>query len=65
VPNPKSKLSNARRDKRRSNWKITAPTLVRCGNCEALHMPHHVCPSCGTYGSNHRQVVNLRRGQSA
>jgi|GEM_PF-282180 len=65
VPNPKRKFSNARRDKRRSNWKITAPTLVRCGNCEALHVPHHVCPSCGTYGSNHRQVVNLRRSHSA
>ncbi|MHB0937171.1 MAG: 50S ribosomal protein L32 [Armatimonadota bacterium] len=66
MPNPKSKFSNARRDKRRSNWlKIDAPTLVRCGNCDALHMPHHVCPSCGTYGSDHRQVVNVRRGRTA
>lgn len=66
VPNPKRKFSNARRDKRRSHWlKIDAPTLVRCGNCDALHMPHHVCPSCGTYGSDHRQVVNVRRGRTA
>lgn len=66
MPNPKNKSSNARRDKRRATWKLTAPTLVPCGNpaCEGTHMPHHVCPTCGTYGSDHRQVINLRRGES-
>ena len=67
MPNPKRKFSNARRDKRRSNWKLTAPTLVRCSkpDCDGVHMPHHVCPSCGTYGPNHRQVIQLRRTHSA
>ena len=29
---PKNKSSKARRDKRRANWKMTAPTLVKCGS---------------------------------
>ena len=27
---PKNKSSKARRDKRRANWKMTAPNLVKC-----------------------------------
>lgn len=63
MPNPKNKFSNARRDKRRANWKLTVPTLVKCKDCDAYHMPHHVCPACGKYDG--RQVLSLRRGQVA
>lgn len=60
MPNPKRRHSSTRRDKRRANWKLTAPTLVKCKTCEdTLHMAHHVCPKCGTYAD--RQVVTLRR----
>lgn len=45
---PKSKVSKARRNKRRANWKLTAPQLVRC-SCGALRMPHRICPACGEY----------------
>ena len=27
---PKNKSSKGRRDKRRANWKMSAPTLVKC-----------------------------------
>ena len=27
---PKNKSSKARRDKRRANWKMSAPNLVKC-----------------------------------
>ena len=30
---PKNKSSKARRDKRRANWKMTAPALVKCSKC--------------------------------
>ena len=30
---PKNKTSKARRDKRRANWKMTAPNLVKCSKC--------------------------------
>ena len=46
---PKNKVSKARRDKRRANWKLTAPNLVECPQCHTLKMPHRVCPNCGQY----------------
>ena len=46
---PKNKVSKARRDKRRANWKLTAPNLVECPQCHELIMPHRVCPNCGQY----------------
>ena len=35
---PKNKSSKARRDKRRANWKMTAPALVKCSKCGELMM---------------------------
>ena len=46
---PKNKVSKARRDKRRANWKLTAPNVVECPQCHELKLPHRVCPSCGQY----------------
>lgn len=46
---PKNKVSKARRDKRRANWKLDVPNLVECPQCHELKMPHRVCPSCGQY----------------
>ena len=33
---PKNKSSKARRDKRRANWKMSAPNLVKCSKCGEL-----------------------------
>ena len=33
---PKNKSSKARRDKRRANWKMSAPALVKCSKCGEL-----------------------------
>ena len=41
---PKNKSSKSRRDKRRANWKMSAPM-----------MPHRVCKACGSY--NKREIV--------
>ena len=30
---PKNKSSKGRRDRRRANWKMSAPTLVKCSKC--------------------------------
>lgn len=47
---PKSKVSKARRDKRRSNvWKLEAPALSKCTQCGELKAPHKVCANCGYY----------------
>ncbi len=53
---PKSKVSKARRDKRRgSNYVLKAPTLVSCPKCAQMHLPHRACKNCGTY--NGREVI--------
>ncbi|MBR5970667.1 MAG: 50S ribosomal protein L32 [Lachnospiraceae bacterium] len=53
---PKNKSSKGRRDKRRSpNYKMKAPTLVKCSHCGALSEPHKVCKACGYY--NKKSVV--------
>ena len=44
---PKNKSSKGRRDKRRANWKMTAPNLVKCSKCGELMMSHRVCKNCG------------------
>lgn len=46
---PKRKMSKARRDKRRANWKLTIPGFVECTQCHEKKMPHRVCPACGYY----------------
>ena len=40
---PKRKMSKARRDRRRANWKLEAPGYVACPQCHEPKMPHHVC----------------------
>ena len=54
---PKNRTSKARRNKRKANWKLTAPSLAKCSKCGALIMPHRVCKECGT--STKRQVVKV------
>lgn len=53
---PKRKTSKARRDKRRANWKLSAPNLVACPKCGELMMPHRVCKACGSY--NKKEIIS-------
>jgi len=55
---PKNKISKARRNKRRANWKMTSPSLVKCSNCGALMMPHRACKSCGYYSQ--KEIVSVQ-----
>jgi large subunit ribosomal protein L32 len=48
---PKKKHSKSRKNKRRSQWVLTAPQLTPCPRCHQARMPHRVCPNCGYYGS--------------
>jgi len=49
MPVPKYKTSRSKRDQRRGQIKITAPSLSSCSNCSALIRPHRVSPECGYY----------------
>ncbi len=46
---PKRKKSKSKRNKRRTHQKIAVPNLTRCPQCGEARLPHHACPSCGTY----------------
>lgn len=49
MPNPRRRHSKARGRKRRTHWKLVAPSLSDCPQCRAPKMVHRVCPSCGYY----------------
>ena len=46
---PKRKTSKSKRDKRRAHQKISALNLSTCPDCSETTLPHHACPSCGSY----------------
>lgn len=46
---PVRKTSKARRDKRRTHFKLEVPGMVKCDHCGELKLAHRVCRSCGTY----------------
>lgn len=54
---PKRRTSKARKNKRRSHWKLISPTLGRCSHCHQLKPPHSVCPNCGFYAG--REVIKI------
>jgi len=55
MAHPKSRVSKTRRDKRRTHYKATAPTLSTCSNCGATVKYHRICPECGYYRG--KQVI--------
>jgi large subunit ribosomal protein L32 len=55
---PKRKTAKARRDKRRSHLGLTAPRVEECPQCHSPKLPHHVCPTCGTYAG--REVIEIK-----
>lgn len=56
---PKTKVSKARRDKRRSNvWKLELPSMTKCAKCGEYILTHRVCKSCGTY--NGKEIIAVK-----
>jgi large subunit ribosomal protein L32 len=46
---PKRRHSHARKNKRRSQKKVTVMKYVECPKCHSPKLPHRICPNCGTY----------------
>jgi len=46
---PKGKVSKARRNSRRAQWKLSLPGIVKCPKCGEMKLAHRVCKSCGYY----------------
>lgn len=55
---PKRRISKARRDKRRTHWKIMLPTCSVCDHCGKVKLPHRVCPYCGYYKG--KEVIKIK-----
>ncbi len=55
---PKRKYAKARQGKRRSHLHLTPLALVTCERCRSLILPHHACPTCGTYLG--REVLEVK-----
>jgi large subunit ribosomal protein L32 len=60
MPNPVKRHSKSRRDKRRSHDFLKFPATSVCPQCNEPKMPHHACPSCGTYKG--REVMDVEKG---
>ena len=52
---PKRKVSRARRDRRRANWKLSLPGIVECPQCKAQKLAHRMCKACGYYDG--KQII--------
>ena len=54
---PKSKVSKARRNSRKANWKISTPSIAECPHCHEPLLPHKACKKCGYYDGKQVKVV--------
>ena len=46
---PFRKISKSVKRKRRTHFKLQAPTMAVCPNCGELTLSHTVCRKCGYY----------------
>ncbi|MBD3422326.1 MAG: 50S ribosomal protein L32 [Chitinivibrionales bacterium] len=46
---PKRRISQARRDKRRSHLALKPSDPSLCSHCKQPKVAHRVCPNCGYY----------------
>ena len=44
---PARRTSKTTKRMRRTHFKLTAPTLVKCPACGEYKLPHHACSACG------------------
>jgi len=64
VATPKGKVSKARRDSRRANWKLSFPGIVKCPRCQKMKLSHRVCKACGYYDGKQVVVVETKKAKS-
>lgn len=57
MANPKRRWSKARTGKRRSQWKLSLPSIVSCPQCHTFKLPHRVCKACGFYDG--KEVIKV------
>ncbi|MFC1989167.1 50S ribosomal protein L32 [Chloroflexota bacterium] len=55
---PKRKYAKSRQGKRRGHLGLSPPSLNNCPQCHSPKLPHHVCPTCGSYDG--REVIEIK-----
>lgn len=58
APLPKRKYAKARQGERRNHIKLFPPSLDTCPQCHSPKLPHHVCPTCGSYAG--REAIEIK-----
>lgn len=48
---PRNRMSNARKNSKRSHHAKSPKQCTACPNCGTSKLSHRVCPSCGQYNS--------------
>lgn len=48
---PRNRVSNAKKNSRRSHHAKTPKNTSACPTCGAARLSHRICPACGHYGS--------------
>lgn len=48
---PRNRLSNARKNSKRSHHAKKPRNTTQCSNCGGKRLPHVVCQACGAYGN--------------
>lgn len=46
---PRNRLSNARKNSKRSHHAKKPKNATACSSCGALRLSHRICGSCGSY----------------
>ena len=59
-PLPKKGYAKARQGYRRAHLGITVPALVNCPQCQTPKLPHHACPTCGSYADREAVAIKVR-----
>jgi large subunit ribosomal protein L32 len=60
---PKRKKSKSRAGNRLSHSALKPPVYVECPQCHSPKLPHHACPTCGTY--NGREAIDMEKRKKA
>lgn len=57
MPVPRRRHGPSRQGKDRAHKHLHPLKSVKCSHCEKMHLPHRVCPECGTYDGRSYVVV--------
>lgn len=54
---PRNRLSNSRKNSKRSHHAKKKKHLIACPKCTKKILPHHICAYCGSYNDK-QYIVN-------